>query len=188
MPDDLPGAPKDYFYAAADAHEVGQVLHAYQSTWLSQQLLDPGRRPALVDALVSASQIFPVTLHCNKGLAGASANALDWTADTSMNPAVLDSFALAIAAANEPPAYPGIPGHEPNVAQGRQEARAAAAAMAPLKALAERPASYVSETDYFQADWQTSFWGDHYARLTRVKARYDPGGLFVVHHGVGTET
>ena len=94
----------------------------------------------------------------------------------------------AIAAANEPPAYPGIPGHEPNVAQGRQEARAVAAAMAPLKALAEQPASYVSETDYFQDDWQTAFWGDHYARLKQVKDRYDPGGLFVVHHGVGTET
>jgi len=60
--------------------------------------------------------------------------------------------------------------------------------MASLKALAERPASYVNETDYFQADWRTSFWGDHYARLTQVKDRYDPGGLFVVHHGVGTET
>ncbi|MDF2745607.1 MAG: FAD-linked oxidase, partial [Actinomycetia bacterium] len=41
---------------------------------------------------------------------------------------------------------------------------------------------------YFQDDWQASFWGDHYARLTRVKDRYDPGGLFSVHHGVGTET
>jgi FAD/FMN-containing dehydrogenase len=188
VPDDLPGAPKDYYYWATNAGEVGQVLHAYQSTWLSQRLLDPGRRPTLVDALVRASQTWPVALVCNKGLAGAPANALDWTADTSMNPAVLDSFALAISGANEPPGYPGISGHEPNVAQGRQEARAVAAAMAPLKALAEQPASYVSETDYFQADWQTAFWGDHYARLTRVKDRYDPGGLFFVHHGVGTET
>ena len=64
-----------------------------------------------------------------------------------MNPAVLDSFALAITAANQPEAYPGIPGHEPEVAQGRQEARTVAAAMAALKALAEQPASYVSETD-----------------------------------------
>jgi FAD/FMN-containing dehydrogenase len=186
--DDRPGAPEGYFYWAADAGQVGQVLHAYQSTWLSQRLLDRERRPALVDALTRASQIWPVALHCNKGLAGAPANVLDWTRDTSMNPAVLDSFALAIAAANEPPAYPGIPGHEPDVAQGRRDARVVAAAMAPLKALAGRPASYLSETDYFQDDWQASFWGDHYARLTRVKDRYDPGGLFSVHHGVGTET
>jgi FAD/FMN-containing dehydrogenase len=186
--DDRPGAPEGYFYWAVDAGQVGQVLDAYQSTWLSQRLLDRERRPGLVDALARASQIWPVALHCNKGLAGAPTNVLDWTRDTSMNPAVLDSFALAIAAANQPPAYPGIPGHEPDVAQGRRDARVVAAAMAPLKALAGRPASYVSETDYFQDDWQASFWGDHYARLTRVKDRYDPDGLFSVHHGVGTET
>jgi hypothetical protein len=34
----------------------------------------------------------------------------------------------------------------------------------------------------------STFCGDHYARLTRVEDRYDPGGLFFVHHGVGTET
>jgi FAD/FMN-containing dehydrogenase len=186
--DDRPGAPEGYFYWRVDAGQVGQVLHTYQSTWLSQRLLERNRRPALVDALVRASQIDEVALHCNKGLAGAPANVLGWTRDTAMNPAVLDAFALAIAAANEPPAYPGIPGHEPDLAQGRRDARVVAAAMAPLKALAGRPASYVSETDYFQEDWQAAFWGDHYARLSRVKDRYDPGGLFSVHHGVGTET
>ena len=186
--DDRPGAPKGYFYWEADADQVGQVLHAYQSTWLSQRLLDPERQPALVDALTRASQVWPVSLHCNKGLAGAPANVLDWTRDTSMNPAVLDAFALAIAGANEPPAYPGIAGHEPDVARGRRDATVVAAAMAPLKALAERPASYLSEADYFQDDWQASFWGDHYTRLAQVKDRYDPGGLFSVHHGVGAET
>lgn len=34
VPDDRPGASKDYFYWAANADEAGQVLHAYQSTWL----------------------------------------------------------------------------------------------------------------------------------------------------------
>lgn len=29
--------------------------------------------------------------------------------------------------------------------------------------------------------------GDHYARLLRAKERYDPDGLFTVHHGVGTD-
>jgi hypothetical protein len=142
---------------------------------------------ALVDALVQASHSWQVTLHCNKGLAGAPAQVRAWTADTATNPAVLDAFALAIAAANEPPAYPKVAGHEPNVAQGRQEARLVDAAMAPLKALAPQPGSYVSETDYFQTDWQTAFWGHNYARLKKVKDRYDPNGLFFVHHGVGSE-
>jgi FAD/FMN-containing dehydrogenase len=186
VPDDLPGAPADYFYWPGGAGEVGQWMHTYQSTWLSQQLLTPERQPALVDALVYASRLWGVSLHCNKGLAGASANALAWTADTPMNPAVLDSFALAITLANDQSVYPGIAGHEPDLALGRKEAELAADAVAPLRAFRERPASYVWETDYFQEDWQTAFWGDHYARLLRVKERYDPGGLFFIHHGVGT--
>jgi FAD/FMN-containing dehydrogenase len=188
VPDDLPGAPRDYYYWKTNAGEVGQFLSTYQSAWLSQQLLDPGRQPVLADALVRASQFWQVTLHCNKGLAGGAADAVAWTADTAMNPAVLDAFALVIAAANQQSVYPGIPGHEPDAAQGRQQAQAVTAAMAPIEALREHPASYLNETDYFQADWQTAFWGDHYARLLQVKNRYDPGGLFVVHHGVGTET
>ena len=32
-----------------------------------------------------------------------------------------------------------------------------------------------------------SFWGANYARLLAVKDKYDPDGLFVVHHGVGSE-
>lgn len=161
---------------------------AYQSTWLSQRLLDPEHKPALVDALVQASQFAQVALHCNKGLAGGAADAVGWTADTAMNPAVMDAFALVIAAAGEQAVYPGIPGHEPDTAQGQRQAAAVTAAMAPIKALRKQPASYFNETDYFQADWQTAFWGDHYARLLQVKNRYDPGGLFYVHHGVGTDT
>jgi hypothetical protein len=185
--DDRPGAPKGNFYWANNAGEVGEVLHAYESTWLSQQLLAPDRRPALVDALVHASKSWQVALHCNKGLAGAPANALRQTRDTATNPAVLDAFALAIAAASEPPAYPGVAGHEPHLAQGRRDAKLVAAAMAPLKALTAQPASYVNETNYFQDEWQKAFWGNNYARLIRVKDRYDPTGLFFVHHGVGSE-
>ena len=73
-------------------------------------VLDPVRRPALAGALVRASQIWGVSLACNKGLAGAPATALQRTADTSMNPAVLDSFALAITTANEPRLIPASPG------------------------------------------------------------------------------
>ena len=79
------------------------------------------------------------------------------------------------------------PNHEPNVTQVRQESRLVNAAMAPLKALAGQPGSYVSEADYFQTDWQTAFWGNNYPRLRKVKDHYDPNGLFFVHHGVGSE-
>jgi FAD/FMN-containing dehydrogenase len=57
-----------------------------------------------------------------------------------------------------------------------------------LRALVPAPASYVNETDYFEADWQRAFWGENYARLLEIKRKYDPDGLFTVHHGVGSET
>ena len=45
--------------------------------------------------------------------------------------------------------------------------------------------SYVSESNYFEPQWQRSFWGSNYAKLAAVKQKYDPDGLFFVHHGVG---
>jgi len=185
--DDRPGAPKGHFFWSGDTEEVGWVLHDFQSTWLSQELLEPERRPALVDALVRCADTWGVELALNKGLAGAPAAALARTKDTAMNPAVLDAFALAIIGGGEPPAYPGIPGHEPDLEGGRRAAKRIRAATAPLLALSPKPASYVWETDYFEPDWQTAFWGDNYARLKSVKDSYDPDGLFFIHHGVGSE-
>jgi FAD/FMN-containing dehydrogenase len=59
--------------------------------------------------------------------------------------------------------------------------------MAPLRAVAPDAGSYVSESDYFLRDWQRGFWGDNYGRLAAAKRKYDPDGLFFVHHGVGSE-
>ena len=55
-----------------------------------------------------------------------------------------------------------------------------------LKVVAD-PGSYVSESDFFDPQWQRSFWGANYAKLATVKKKYDPDGLFFVRHGVGSE-
>ena len=47
--------------------------------------------------------------------------------------------------------------------------------------------AYVAESSYFESDWQKSYWGSNYARLHAIKMKYDPAGLFFVHHGVGSE-
>jgi len=56
-----------------------------------------------------------------------------------------------------------------------------------LRRVAPDAGSYVSESNYFNAAWQTAFWGSNYPRLRAVKAKYDPAGLFFTHHGVGSE-
>lgn len=49
------------------------------------------------------------------------------------------------------------------------------------------PACYLAESNFFEEKWQQAFWGRNYESLSAVKDRYDPGGLFFVHHGVGSE-
>lgn len=187
LADDRPGAPASNIFWAGNREEAAQVLHAYQSAWLPAALLQPDRQDGLADALFAASRHWSVTLHLNKGLAGAPAGALAAARDTAMNPAVLDAFALAISAAEGPPAYPGIPGHEPGLAAARRDAAAVGRAMAALRAILPPIGCYGAESDYFEADWQRAFWGPHYARLLAVKDRYDPDGLFTAHHTAGSE-
>jgi hypothetical protein len=104
-----------------------------------------------------------------------------------MNPAVLDAFALAIIAGEGPPAFPGVRGHEPDLDAARRHADEIGKAMRELRKVAPAAGAYVAESDFFEDRWQTSYWGPNYPRLLSVKKKYDPGGLFFVHHGVGSE-
>ena len=187
LSDDRPAAPEGNVFWASNLEEAGQILHGYQSAWLPASLLQRGEQEKLSDALFTASRHWSVSLHFNKGLAGAPAEAIDTARDTAANPAVLDAFALAISGAEGPPAYPGIAGHEPDTATARKEADAIGKAMEELRKLVPHAGSYVAESDFFEEAWQESFWGSNYARLLAVKDKYDPDGLFFVHHGVGSE-
>ncbi len=59
--------------------------------------------------------------------------------------------------------------------------------MSQVRALVPDPGAYVSESNYFESGWQRSYWGSSYPRLAEIKRKYDPDGLFFVHHGVGSE-
>jgi FAD/FMN-containing dehydrogenase len=185
--DDRAGAPAENIFWASNVGEAGRFWYAYQSAWLPASLLAAERRQDLAEALFAASQRWRVELHFNKGLAGGTAEAIASTRDTAMNPAVVDAFALAICAAGGEPAYPGVAGHEPDVAAARSQAASVEATMNELRKLLPNVGSYVWETDYFQPQWQDAFWGENYPRLRAVKDKYDPDGLFYVYHGVGSE-
>jgi FAD/FMN-containing dehydrogenase len=187
LSDDRPGAPAGNVFWAGNLGEAGQVLHGYQSAWLPDSLLQKGEQQKLADALFAATRHWSLSLHVNKGLAGAPAQAIAAAKDTAMNPAVLDAFALVISGAEGPPAYPGIPGHEPDVAAGRRHAEAIDKAMSEVRKLVPSAASYINESNFFDEGWRESFWGPNYARLLAVKDKYDPDGLFFGHHCVGSE-
>lgn len=187
VPDRRPGAPRDHVLWAGDQGQVGQFIYGYRSAWLPQSLLDTRQLEALGDAMYGATRHWGFSLHFNKGLAGAPPEAVARSRDTAINPDAWDAFALAISGSEGDPAFPGMPGAEPDLAKGRTEAAAIDRCMDSLLKVAPRAGSYVSESNYFERDWQTSFWGSNYPRLAAAKRKYDPEGLFFVRHGVGSE-
>ncbi|MEP6713098.1 MAG: FAD-binding oxidoreductase [Ferruginibacter sp.] len=185
--DDRPQAPEENIYWASNKQEAGQFLYAYHSAWLPATLLEKNKQPELINAIFAASRNWTTSLHFNKGLAGAPQEEIAAAKNTAMNPAVLNAFALAIIAGEGPPAFADVPGHEPDMNAAREGAEKINKAMEKLLKIAPDPGSYVSESNYFQKDWQQSFWGSNYSKLAIIKKKYDPEGLFFVHHGVGSE-
>jgi hypothetical protein len=47
--------------------------------------------------------------------------------------------------------------------------------------------AYSNEADLLEPDFQTTFFGPNYARLSAIKKKYDPEDLFIVGAGVGSE-
>jgi FAD/FMN-containing dehydrogenase len=187
IPDKRAGAAAHHGYWQGDQEQVGAFLHGYDSVWLPAALLEAAQRPRLIEALIAGSREQEIELHFNKGLAGAPSPAIAATLDTATNPAAASAFALAIMANGEGPLYPGMGRTATDEAAAHAEARAVDQASAQLRRIVPDAGSYVSESNYFNAGWQQAFWGKNYPRLRAVKDRYDPDGLFVVHHGVGSE-
>jgi Berberine and berberine like len=185
--DDRSGTPADNIFWASNLGETGIVWHAYQSAWLPQSLLADDQRERFADALFAAAQHRGVSLHFNKGLAGATADAIAAARDTAMNPAVVDAFALRDQRRRRTARLSRRSRSRPDASAARSDAEAVSASMDEIRKLLPRVGSYVWETDYFQPHWQDAFWGENYARLLAVKAKYDPDGLFFLHHGVGSE-
>lgn len=185
--DDRPEAGPNNTWWKGDAGQVGWFIWGYESLWLPASLLESDSQQRLADALFSSSRYSSVGLHFNKGLAGAPQEAIAAAKDTAMNPAVLNAFALAIVADGQGPAYPGIPGHEPSVAEGRTAAERIDKCIDQLRAVTGQTGAYVSESNYFEKGWQQAYWGSNYPRLAVIKKKYDPDGLFFVHNGVGSE-
>ena len=186
VPDTRPGAnPRDYWWKG-DGDQACVAWVAMASAWLPASLLEPANRAKLVDAWFNASRSWGVSFHFNKGLAGASPDVVAAARDTSINPQVTDAFALALIGAGAPSIYPFSPKY--NLEPSRANAAKIRSAMRALRVAAPDAGSYLSESDFAKPNWQRESWGDNWKRLSDIKRRYDPHGLFVVHNGVGSET
>ena len=103
--DGRPAAPAHHFVWAGDEDQVGWFIHGYRSVFLPSRLLAEDQQGRLADALFAATRHWRVTLHFNKGLAGAPPEDLAAARQTALNPEALDAFALAICAGGGAPAY-----------------------------------------------------------------------------------
>ena len=182
--DDRPGASAENLFWA---DERGQFMYALESLWLPRSLLQADGQERFGDALFAATRHRAVALHFQKGLAGASDETISAARDTATNPAVLDAFALAMMGGGGPPAYPDLPGHEPDLEAARRQARAIGHAADELRKVAPDAGAYVAESSFFEPEWQRAYWGSNYPKLLAIKGKYDPQGLFFVHHCVGSE-
>jgi FAD/FMN-containing dehydrogenase len=185
--DTRPGAPPNNAWWKGDAGQVAWFIWGFESLWMPASLLESDSQQHLADALFAASRYSGFELHFNKGLAGAPPDAISRAKDTATNPAVLTAFALAIVGDAQGPAYPGIPGHEPSLDEGRKAAARVHQCTEQLRTIVPNGGAYVSESNYFEKEFQQAYWGSNHPRLAEIKKKYDPDGLFFVHNGVGSE-
>jgi FAD/FMN-containing dehydrogenase len=184
--DTRPEASAGNAWWKGDGGQVAWFIYGFESLWLPASLLNEDSQERLAKALFAGSRDSTIELHFNKGLAGGPKEAIERARDTATNPAVLEAFALAIVA-DAGGGYPGVRGHEPDVAAGRKSREQIHRCMNELRAIVPKGESYVSESNYFEGGWQQSYWGSNYGRLASLKKKYDPSGLFFAHNGVGSE-
>jgi FAD/FMN-containing dehydrogenase len=184
--DERSDAEAGHAWWSGDQEQVSAFLHGYDSLWLPADLLAPAERTRFVLGLVAASRHTAVMLHFNKGLAGAPSDVIRAARETGMNPDVTSAFALAIVATGGPAPYPEL-GTTLDRDQMHRNAQVVSRAAEELRRIAPRAGSYLSESNFFNARWKRDFWGAHHARLLAIKQRFDPTGLFYVHHGVGSD-
>jgi len=180
------GQPGYQYWWTSNQGEVSNYLNSYQGRYLPISSFAQDSAKELVQMLFDASREVSVGLHFNKGQSGASAEAIARGKLTSMHPAVYDAAAFIIINSRSE-GFAGVVGLEPDAVKGEAAAKKVTAAMEVFRRGIPDAGSYANEADYFEPNWQQSFWGEHYGRLLQIKRRVDPDGLFQCHHCVGSE-
>jgi len=178
--------PGQYWWTP-NSKEVFNYWYTYQSWWLPLDLMSEKNTHNLANLFYKASRLAKFSLHINKGLAGASPMAVKQADEIAFNPAVYDAAALVIMAAGSNQVYPGVLGHEPEPEVIKKIVEKINRTMKLFVDAAPYAGAYANEADYFQKDWQRAFWGRNYAKLLKIKKKYDVSNFFNCHHCVGSE-
>jgi FAD/FMN-containing dehydrogenase len=186
--DTRPNGKAGAFWWSGSAREVSIYIAGYESGWLHERLLQDDRLSTLAMTLVAASHVRAFEIHFNKGLAGSPPEVARQGQALPINPVVEHAFGLVIIAGGELNVHEGLRGHEPDKAAARAESARITEAMNIIRAIAPDAGGYSSEMSYFAPNWQADAWGSaNYARLLKLKHQYDPDGVFMAHHYVGSE-
>lgn len=185
--DDRPDAKKGAFWWSGNSGEVSLYFAGYESGWLHQRLLSDQNISTLAMTLVAATRVRAMEIHFNKGLAGSPPDVVKQTQRLPLNSVLSQAFGLLVVAGGQRNAHEGVRGHEPDKAAMRAESAKITQAMNMVRVIAPDAGGYSSEMRYDDQNWQTNAWGDNYPRLLAIKKKYDPTGLFMAHHYVGSE-
>ncbi|MFM8773371.1 MAG: FAD-binding protein [Actinomycetota bacterium] len=180
-------APMGYYWWKGNASEVSAYWGAYDGRGVPWTMTQGSNAKTLAQGLCDASRTSLILWQTNKALYGEHPEAKERDLTTSINPAVFDNVAFITVGAWKQGRYPGIAGHEPSKSESQAQFDGVMAASAHVHEVTPGGGSYSNEGNYFQDNWQQEFWGSNYARLLKIKKKYDPTNLFTVHKGVGSE-
>ena len=187
--DDRPGAP-DGQYVLVGQCERGRAFHSRLRIGLAAARRSCGTidGPSSPTRLLPPPAIRPSRCISRRAWPAAPRQPSLRPETRRRTPPCIDAFALAIIASEGPPAYPGLRGHEPDLE--RRAAQCQGRSLRPWRSSGRSrpmpvPTSRKAATSRLTG--RTSYWGANYPRLLAIKGKYDPAGLFFVHHGVGSE-
>jgi hypothetical protein len=186
LTDDRPDAPDSNIFWASNRSEAGQVLHGYQSAWLPARLLQDDKRGDLVEALFAASRHWGISLHIIRGLPARPKPR--WLRRATLQ-RIRRFWAPSLCSSAAPRSSRPIPPFPATsrMRRRREAMRRRSRRLWPRSATGLAPEAPISRKAITSRMNGRTPSGARTTAVCAVKAKYDPDGLFIVHHGVGSE-
>ena len=175
------------WWAGDQASRWASSWHGYKSTWMPAVAAGERQNRPAGDALRRPPH-WSVSLHFNKGLAGAPPEAIAAARDTATNPARARRLRAGDHRRRRAAArYPGVAGHTPTRRRPARTRRRSAPRWPSSASWRPTPARTSPRATTSRRAGSGPSGAPTTPASPRIKRSYDPDGLFFVHHGVGSE-